>query len=177
MFSCESRVTLTVSGRTRAVQETKFTLGQDLRLAKQSRKHFVVSKSNGRNWALSTSCSGSFETDLFTLSLKHLTWTDRHVYSFYSCSYNSCILVFRIDFRPFASLRRFVIHSATEDCKVVLLPLFQGLAFPSWESKTEMISVTAVYWSASYEIIQPVSMSVKSKRGYRLAKMRNTHAK
>ena len=99
MFSCESRVTLTVSGRTRAVQETKFTLGQDLRLAKQSRKHFVVSKSNGRNWALSTSCSGSFETDLFTLSLKHLTWTDRHVHSFYSCSYNSCILVFRIDFR------------------------------------------------------------------------------
>ena len=90
---------LTVSGRTRAVYETKFTLGQDLRLAKQSRKHFLVSKSNGRNWALSTSCSGSFETDLFTQSLIYLTWTDWHVYSFYSCSYNSCIFVFRIDFR------------------------------------------------------------------------------
>lgn len=144
MFSCESRATLTVSGRTRAVQESKFTLGQDLTLAKQSRKHFVVGKSNGRNyWALSTSCSGSFETDLFTLSLKHLTWTDR--------TYTRSTRVRTIPaFSSFVLIFVFVIHSATEDCKVVLLPLFvSGPRFPIMRIQDRNdFGYHAVHWSA-----------------------------
>jgi len=100
----------------RGFHKTKFTLGQDSTLAKQPRKHVEVSATQLTLIQVCSSLTKTLPEQPETYSRVLLS-----VCAILALSSFSLIFVFA----------SFIIHSVTDDCKVVSLSSFRGLVFPS----------------------------------------------